>query len=173
MSRRVTHPTTHDAASTPGHRRTSRLVGIAAAVALATGTLVGLTHGAGTASADGEYPLSQCFGPSPNIVDTPYMPNRIFVGSYQGTNWVTVTYGSLWIGVGYDSTAWLEWQQGNKRGTKVSHSRVVPPNTGVHTFVFTPGEAAPGAVKVTLRSVNRNALWSIPATSCSGTLVLS
>lgn len=41
------------------------------------------------------------------------------------------------------------------------------------TPAFTPGEAGRGAVKISLRSVNRNALWPIPATSCSGTLVLS
>lgn len=146
----------------------------ATAAALTIGTLTGLTHGAGDASAqyNRPFPLSNCFGLSPNIVDVPFMPPGVNVSEYGGFTTVTATFSSLWLGVGYDSHAKLTWQHlGNgKRGTLHSSAVTRPPNTGVLGFNFPKNQPGKGRVKVTLSAVNSNALWSIPAQSCSGVI---
>ncbi|MFC3243017.1 hypothetical protein ACFOJ6_12390 [Gordonia humi] len=117
--------------------------------------------------------LRDCINISPNIVDLPYLPHRAIVSEYAGTTYIQIDYGSLWVGVGYDSTARLDWRNLNtgRSGTMVDHSRVRPPNTGVHNYSLPRTTFGPGKVKLTLTTTNSNALWSIPARSCSGTVV--
>lgn len=155
-------------------RRLPAWTRIAAAAVATAAAAAALVAGAGTAeAATKEYPLHDCINVSPNIVDMPYMPSRVIISEYAGTTYMQVDYSSLWIGVGYDSVARLDWHnlKTNKRGTLVDHSVVRPPNTGVHNFTIKRSTFGPGKVNVTLSTVNRNALWAIPARSCSGTVV--
>ncbi|MFW0796659.1 hypothetical protein AAFP30_22835 [Gordonia sp. CPCC 205515] len=158
-----------------GHRSIRRhLIGLTAATAIAAGTLAAATAGTAGAAPTGDrvYPLSSCFGLSPNIVDTPYNPTRAMVSQYDGTTYIATEYSSLWLGVGYSSSARLNWHnlRTNKRGTIVSNTSVKPPYSGIHYFTAPTRTIGPGPVRVTLSSVNRNALWAIPAQTCSATI---
>ncbi len=158
----------------PSARRTSvRARAAAAAVALTT-VAASLMAGAGDAGAATKvYPLHDCINISPNIVDLPYMPTRAMVSEYANTTYIQIDYSSYWLGIGYDSAARLDWHnlKTGKKGTLVDNSRVRPPYPGVHNFSINRGAFGPGEVKLTLSSVNRNALWAIPARSCSGTVI--
>lgn len=154
------------------HRTTARtrLAAVAAALGIAA---TGLLSGTGSAEAATiAYPLNDCINISPNIVDLPYAPTRAMVSEYAGTTYIQIDYSSLWLGIGYDSVARLDWHnlKTNKRGTLIDHSVVRPPNTGVHNFTVPRDSFGPGQVRLTLSTVNRNALWSIPARSCGGTV---
>ncbi|EGD55438.1 hypothetical protein [Gordonia neofelifaecis] len=149
----------------------SRLTAAAVAVgAVAASVVAGIGHADAVTK---EYPLHDCINISPNIVDLPYMPTRVFVSDYAGTTYMQITYGSYWIGVGYDSVARLDWTNltTNRKGTLIDKSWVRPPNTGVHNFTLPSRDFGPGKVKLTLSTVNRNALWAIPARSCGGVVV--
>lgn len=149
----------------------TQLAATALAVAAAATSAV---TGTGDAEAvTREYPLHNCVNISPNIVDLPYMPTRVFVSDYAGKTYLQITYGSLWLLTGYDSVARLDWHnlRTDQRGTLIDHSSVRPPNTGVHNFTIASSAFGPGKVRLTLSTVNRNALWAIPARSCSGTVV--
>ncbi|AUH67124.1 MULTISPECIES: hypothetical protein [Gordonia] len=157
----------------PTHRRSLRTRVLAAAVAAAA-VVSSLLAGAGSAGAvTREYPLHGCLNVSPNIVDMPYRPFRAIVSEYAGTTYIQIDYGSLWIGVGYDSVARLDWHnlQTGRKGTMIDHSQVRPPNTGVHNFSLPRSTFGPGRVQLRLSTVNRNALWAIPARSCGGVVV--
>ena len=125
------------------------------------------------AAATKAYPLNNCINISPNIVDVPYMPSRAIVSEYAGTTYIAIDYTSYWIGVGYDSAARLDWHnlQTNRRGTLHTRSHVSPPYSGVHNFTVPRAMFGPGKVKLTLTTTNSNALWAIPARSCSGVVV--
>ncbi|MGB6245857.1 hypothetical protein [Gordonia sp. (in: high G+C Gram-positive bacteria)] len=155
----------------PSRTRT-RLAALVVAAAATASAFTSVTAGQARADAR-EFPLHGCANISPNIVDLPYLPSRAIVSDYAGTTYLQIDYGSLWIGVGYDSVARLSWHnlQTGRHGTLVDHSRVRPPNTGVHNFSLPTAEFGPGKVKLTLSTVNRNALWSIPARTCGGTVV--
>lgn len=149
-------------------RAAATLISVSAAAAM---TVAG---GVGQANASQEFPIPNCIGVSPNIVDIPFKLSNAIVSQYQDTTWITVTYGSLWVGVGYDSAVRLDWRNPatGQSGTKLSESRVVPPNTGVHSFQFPTEQIGKGRVEVSFSSVNRNALWAIPALTCSGSVVV-
>ncbi|AZG46944.1 hypothetical protein [Gordonia insulae] len=142
------------------------------ATAGAVGALViggtGLS-GQAAAAPSAEYPLTNCIGPSPNIVDLPYNPTRIIVSDYAGTTWLTTEFSSLW---GYRSAVRLDLQNlaTGKRVTKLSDRAVSPPYVGTHQISLPTSQIGKGRVKATLSSVNRNALWAIPATTCSGVI---
>ena len=148
----------------------------AAAVAVFGAAGLALSTGPGDANAapSAEYPIGTCFGMSPNVVDVPYMPRRVIVSDYAGTTSLAIDYTSYWIGVGYDSTATLDWHnlRTGKRGTLTSRSHVSPPYQGVHNFTIPTKTIGTGKVGVTLNTVNRNALWSVPATTCGGTITV-
>ncbi|MEO9326769.1 hypothetical protein [Gordonia aurantiaca] len=145
---------------------------VAAATSLLAAAAVGLA-GAGQADASPsrEYPLSTCVGVSPNIVDVPFLARRAIVSTYDGNAYIATDFPSYFPG-GYQSTARLDWHNPatGKRGSKVSNTRVNPPYQGVHYFVIPLGQIGRGRVNVTFGAVNRNALWAIPSTSCSGTI---
>ncbi|MDL9946900.1 hypothetical protein QSJ19_15150 [Gordonia sp. ABSL11-1] len=145
------------------------------ALALAAGSLVG-TAGAASAAPASErsFPINNCFGVSPNIVDTPFMPRGVIVGHYDGWTNVMVTYSSLWLGVGYDSVARFDWRHldNGKRGTFISSTATRPPNTGTHGFTWPRYQPGKGRVELTLSAVNRNALWSIPTNTCKTVIVV-
>ena len=149
-----------------------RVAAVAAAGVLGA-TAATIVGGTGDASATAEFPLRDCINISPNIVDLPYMPTRAFVSEYADTTYIQVQYGSYWIGVGYDSVSRLDWRNlsTGKHGTLVDRSWVRPPNTGVHNFDLPSSKFGPGKDKLTLSTTNSNAMWSIPARSCSGTVV--
>ena len=149
----------------------ARLGVAATAIAIGAGALTATATGAGTANAAGTYPLNGCIGLSPNIVDQPYMPTRALVSDYDGRTYITTEYSSLWLFVGYDSTARLDWHNlsTGKRGSLFSNGSPAEWRVGgTHNFAIATRTIGPGRVKITLNSVNRNALWSIPAASCSG-----
>ena len=128
----------------------------------------------GQAAADTRtYALNDCINISPNIVDVPYHPTSAFVSEYAGSTYIHIQYNSLWLGVGYNSSARLDWRnlQTGLRGSKTVRSKVTPPNTGVHTYQIPTSQIGTGRVQVTLTSTNSNALWAIPARSCGGTIV--
>ncbi|WLP89467.1 hypothetical protein [Gordonia sp. NB41Y] len=148
---------------------TRRLAGTVAAAITATGLLGTGILGTGTASAETVAPLDRCWGISPNIVDQPYSTARLFV-SPDGPGRVTAAVrdiSSFWRG-GYESVGRLDWHnlRTGKRGTAVDAAPIRLYVNGP-TFRLNTGT---GPVRVTLSAVNRNALWSIPTTSCSGTL---
>ncbi|MFT4397918.1 hypothetical protein ACLTEW_23615 [Gordonia lacunae] len=145
----------------------------AAALAFAASLLVGAAGPASAApSSDRSFPISNCFGISPNIVDTPFMPRGVSVGHYDGWTTVMVTYSSLWLGVGYDSVARFDWRHlsNGKRGTFISSTSTRPPNTGTHGFSWPRYQPGKGRVELTLSAVNRNALWAIPTTTCKAVI---
>ena len=151
--------------------RLRRRMGIAATV-LAVSTAAVTTAGTGDADAGPvrTYPLSGCIGLSPNIIDRPYMPTQLIVDQSEGYTYLTVYFNSMWLLVGYDSTARLDWHNlsTNKKGSQFSGgSKMVWGLDGTHSFAFRTRTIGTGRVKITLNSVNRNALWAIPALSCS------
>jgi len=127
----------------------------------------------GAAEAATTYPLHNCLNISPNIVDVPYMPSRVIVSKYQDNTYLTIDYTSYWIGIGYASAVRLDWKnlQTGKTGTRFVRSHVRPPYQGTHQFQIPTAALGPGKVKLTMSTVNSNALWAIPARSCSGTIV--
>ncbi|GAA3708080.1 hypothetical protein [Gordonia hankookensis] len=143
------------------------VLGSAAAGALVIGG-TGLS-GQAAAAPSAAYPLSSCIGVSPNIADLPYNPTRIIVSDYAGTTWLTTEFSSLW---GYRSTVRLDLQNlaTGKRATKLSDRTVYPPYVGTHQIALPTSQIGKGKVKATLSSVNRNALWVIPATTCRGVI---
>ncbi|WP_238422233.1 hypothetical protein [Gordonia sp. 'Campus'] len=155
----------------PSTRMTTRLAAAAVALAAAAGLGVAATGEAGAVTR--EFPLSNCVGVSPNIVDVPFLARRAIVSTYAGNAYIASDFTSYFPG-GYQSTARLDWRNlsTGKRGTKLSNVRVNPPYQGVHYFVIPVGEIGRGRVAVNFSAVNRNALWSIPSTSCGGTVVV-
>ncbi|MBY4575354.1 hypothetical protein ACN94_17470 [Gordonia paraffinivorans] len=148
----------------------ARLAAVALSVAAAAGLgLAGAGH-AGAAPSR-EYPLSTCVGLSPNVADIPFLARRAIVSTYGGNAYIATDFPSLFPG-GYQSTARLDWHNTatKKRGSKVSNTRVNPPYQGVHYFVIPLNQIGRGTVNVTFSAVNRNALWAIPSTSCTGTI---
>ncbi|MFW0789144.1 hypothetical protein [Gordonia sp. CPCC 205333] len=153
------------------HSRLRIKTGAAALAAAALGaTLIGGT-GQATAAPSAAYPLSSCIGLSPNVVDLPYNPTRIIVADYAGKTYLTTEFSSLW---GYQSAVRLDLRnlQTGKRLNLRSDRRVSPPYVGTHQLSFPTSRIGKGRVKATLSSVNRNALWSVPATTCSGVIVI-
>ncbi|GAC79093.1 MULTISPECIES: hypothetical protein [Gordonia] len=147
---------------------------LAAGAVAAAGAAALILAPAGDASAVTKtYPIGDCTNLSPNVVDMPYQPNRVFVSEYAGTVYMQITYGSLWLGLGYDSHARLAWKnlQTGRNGVLVDNSIVRPPNTGVHNFTVKRSTFGPGKVRLTLTTTNRNAVWAVPARTCTSTVV--
>jgi hypothetical protein len=154
------------------HRTARFLATTATALGLATGA-VGLA-GTGAASAETVVPMSRCWGISPNIVDQPFSTARLFV-SPSGPGRVTAAvrdvstpYAYFVPGAQYDSVGRLDWRNvtTGRTGTAFSTARITG-YVGGPTFDLTTGA---GEVRFTFSAVNRNALWSIPTTSCTGTM---
>lgn len=153
--------------------RTARSA-VASAVALTLAAVgVGLV-GVGSASAETVAPMSRCWGISPNIVDQPFSTARLFV-SPTGPGSVTAAvrdvstpYAFFFPGAQYDSVGRLDWRNvaTGRTGTVFSTARINS-YVGGPTFALTTGA---GEVRFTFSAVNRNALWSIPTTSCSGSM---
>ncbi|GAB19963.1 hypothetical protein GOEFS_098_00290 [Gordonia effusa NBRC 100432] len=153
------------------HSRSRIKVG-AAALAAAGAIGATLVGGSGQAvAASAAYPLSSCIGLSPNVVDLPYNPTRVIVADYAGKTYLTTEFSSLW---GYQSAVRLDLRnlRTGKRLSLRSDRRVSPPYVGTHQISFPTSQIGTGRVSATLSSVNRNALWSVPATTCSGTIVV-
>lgn len=144
----------------------------AAALSIAAAAGLGLA-GTGQAAAAREFPVSNCIGPSPNIVDLPFMVRRAIVSTYGGDAYIAADFPSYFPG-GYQSSLRMDWHNlsTGKRGFKVSNTKVNPPYQGVHYFVIPVKTIGKGRVNVTFGATNRNALWSVPSTSCSGTIVI-
>ncbi|MXP21938.1 hypothetical protein GIY30_11315 [Gordonia sp. HNM0687] len=156
-------------------RTRSRFASVVVAVAIAAAGTLGLaTATAADAAAATEHRLTQCIGLSPNIVDIPFLPNRAIVAQYAGKTYIAVDFTSYWIGVGYRSDARLDWHnlRTGKHGVLRSTTHISPPYQGVHNFVIDTAAIGRGNVAITLGATNSNALWSIPAISCSGTIVV-
>ncbi|MFW0796657.1 hypothetical protein AAFP30_22825 [Gordonia sp. CPCC 205515] len=96
------------------------------------------------------------------------------VGRYGGFTTVYTGYNSLWLGIGYDSAARFDWHNLNtgKRGVQFSNTATRPPNAGTHGFSIPDRTIGNGRVQITLSTFNRNALWAIPAQTCSTTITL-
>ncbi|MBM7366051.1 hypothetical protein [Gordonia hydrophobica] len=146
-----------------------------AATAAAAGVLAAAFAVPGTAQAADakEYPLHDCINISPNIVDMPYMPHRVIVSKYESNTYLQIDYTSYWIGVGYDSSVRLDWKnlKTGQKGTTFQRNHISPPYQGTHNFTIPTAKLGPGKVKLTMSTVNSNALWAVPARSCSGTIV--
>ncbi|WAC54088.1 hypothetical protein [Gordonia sp. SL306] len=124
-----------------------------------------------TASAETVVPLDRCWGVSPNIVDQPFSTARLFV-SPNGRGRVIAAVrdvSSFWTPTGgYQSAGRLDWHNlsTGKKGVALNTAQI-------RLFVGGPTfrlDTGPGTVRVTFSAVNRNALWAIPSTSCSGTM---
>lgn len=145
---------------------------LAAAVAgVAALTVIGATVSPGPALAMTVAPLERCWGISPNIVDQPFSTARLFVYP-TGPGRVRAEVNDIstfWTATGgYESVGRLDWHNldNGRRGTAVDRA-------GIGLYVGGPKfdlNTGRGNVRVTLSAVNRNALWAIPTTSCSGTL---
>ena len=148
-----------------------RLAAITLALAATAASVT--TPGAANADESKTYPLNDCINISPNIVDVPYMPRRVIVSKYEADTYLLIDYTSYWIGVGYDSAARLDWKNltTGQKGTTFQRGHISPPYQGTHQFRIPTAKLGPGKVKLTLSTVNSNALWSIPARSCSGVIV--
>ncbi|AFR47476.1 hypothetical protein KTR9_0831 [Gordonia sp. KTR9] len=155
----------------PGTKTITRLA--AAAIALTSAAGLGAAATGEANAVTREYPLSNCIGLSPNVVDVPFLARRTIVSTYAGNAYIATDFTSYFPG-GYQSSARLDWHNlaTGKRGSKVSNVRVNPPYQGVHYFVIPVSQIGRGRVNVTFGAVNRNALWSIPSTSCSGSVVI-
>lgn len=146
-----------------------------AVAALATAGAVGtmLVGGTGQAAAapSAAYPLSNCMGMSPNVVDLPYNPTRIIVADYAGRTYLTTEFSSLW---GYQSRVRLDLRNlsTGRHIVKISDRRVSPPYVGTHQINFPTSQIGRGRVKAVLTSVNSNALWAVPTPTCSGVIVI-
>ncbi len=68
----------------------------------------------------------------------------------------------------------MDWHNPStgKRGLEDQQHPGAPALPGVHNFVIPVNQIGKGRVNVTFGAVNRNALWSVPSTSCSGTIVI-
>ncbi len=152
------------------HSNRSRIGAAALAVTLVTGAAV--ATGAGSAQASRVYPLTNCTAPSPNIVDLPYSPTRVIVADYAGTTYLTTEFSSLWVGVGYNSRMRLDYQnlRTGQRGVRFSNRNVSPPYVGTHQISIPTAQLGRGQVRLVLNAVNSNALWSIPAPTCSAVI---
>lgn len=158
------------------HRHTirTRLTTGLAAAAIAASSLAALSVSPGTAHAEAVAPLDRCWGISPNIIDQPYSTARLFV-SGAGPGKVTAAVrdvSTFWIfSGGYESAGRLDWHNltTNRKGTAFDTAKIGL-YVGGPTFKLNTG---PGRVRVTLSAVNRNALWTIPSTACSGTLTVT
>ncbi|QKT08583.1 hypothetical protein HUN08_16280 [Gordonia sp. X0973] len=140
------------------------------AAALAVGTAAAaVAVGSGAANAARVYPLTNCTAPSPNIVDLPYNPTRVIVSEYAGNTYLTTEFNSLWVGVGYHSRMRLDFRNlhTGQRGMRISNRNVSPPYTGTHQITIPTRQLGRGPVRLVLTAVNSNALWSIPAPTCS------
>ena len=137
--------------------------------ALAAATAGALAAGAGSAHADGVYPLTSCLAASPNIVDMPYNPTRVIVAQYADDTYLTTEFNSVWVGMGYQSSMRLDYRnlRTGQRGTRFSTRNVSPPYTGTHVFTIRTSQLGRGPVRLTLATTNRNALISIPAPTCT------
>ncbi|MFW0789536.1 hypothetical protein [Gordonia sp. CPCC 205333] len=145
----------------------SAVAAVVAAGALATS----IAGGTGQASALAAYRLTSCIGLSPNVVDFPYNPTLLYVDQFRGKTILSVDASSYW---GYQSAMRFDLRnlQTGKRLTVRTDQRVLPPNTGFHKIYISPSRIGKGRVKVTLSTVNRNALWSVPATTCSAVVAI-
>ncbi|MFT3901214.1 MAG: hypothetical protein QM728_13355 [Gordonia sp. (in: high G+C Gram-positive bacteria)] len=146
-----------------------RLGAGAAAAAVALGVV-----GAGPAAADRVYPLTNCTAMSPNVVDLPYSPTRVIVSEYAGKTYLTTEFNSVWLGVGYTSRMRLDYRnlRTGQRGVRFSTRHVSPPYTGTHQIVIATSSLGRGPVRLVLNATNSNALWSIPAPTCTSTIVV-
>ena len=149
-------------------------IAAAAALSITAGALGVGAVAAGEASAEIEVPMTRCFGLSPNVIDQPFAPARAFVYQQRpGTADVAINdIASLWFFAGgYQSDGRLDWRNldNGRKGTAVKRSPVSYPGNSSMTFPISPGT---GRVELTFSAVNRNALWAIPTTSCTGTVVV-
>ncbi|ALG85945.1 hypothetical protein [Gordonia phthalatica] len=146
-----------------------------AATAVALAATAASVAAPGTANADQSktYAMHDCINISPNIVDMPYRPYRVIVSKYLSNTYLVIDYTSYWIGVGYDSAARLDWKNltTGQKGTRIARNHISPPYPGTHQFQIPTAKLGPGKVKLTLSTVNSNALWAVPARSCSGVIV--
>lgn len=147
----------------------------AAAALFALAATIGIgTIGAGQASAETIVPMNRCWGVSPYIVDQPFSTARLFVyptgpGRVDAavrdisTNWAIFSRD-----LSYDSIGRLDWRNRNngRTGTIFDTARIGAYVSGP-TFDLNSGA---GTVDFTFSAVNRNALWAIPSTACSGTM---
>ncbi|GAA1480614.1 hypothetical protein GCM10009624_10540 [Gordonia sinesedis] len=163
-------------ASTP---RTPRRL-TAAVLAGVAASLLGAGLGAGTADAsrftstsDGNYQISTnwCRGLSPNIIDNPYG------GNITVTQYTRKGPGVADVGIVASQTFWgyanhmdIRWtnlrtkQRGALRGTQQATGAA-----GGTMKWFSNVRFGTGPVRIELRPSNQNALWTLPATSCSDT----
>ena len=153
----------------------TRIAAGASSIALVAGlTAAGIGAADAAPSSERGFPMTRCIGLSPNIIDYPFDVTGVTVSQYDGFTQIRTGFFSWWLGVGYDSVARLDWQHldNKKRGTLFTNASARPPAAGVLGFNFPRNEPGKGRVKITLSAVNRNALWAIPATSCTGTVVI-
>ncbi|TJZ78349.1 hypothetical protein FCG67_09870 [Rhodococcus oryzae] len=145
---------------------------LATTAAVSAGIAGGLVAGAGSAAAAETQvvPMSTCFGLSPYIVDQPYIASRAFFNQDgPGTGNLTLAdVSSLWFfAPPYLSDTRLDWHNKTTgaRGTLTATTPI-----GMGSAVYLRLNSGPGDVEITRSAVNRNALWSIPTTSCTGTV---
>lgn len=163
--------------STAPRRTASRRAGLAVLAGLAA-SVVGLGAGVGTADAstytqlpDGNYQLSTnwCRGISPNIIDNPYG------GSITVTQFTRLGPGKADVGIAATQSFWgyanhmdIRWtnlrthRTGVLRGTQQTTAAA-----GGSMKWFRNVSFGTGPVRIELRPSNQNALWTLPATTCS------
>ncbi|SEL42287.1 hypothetical protein SAMN05444583_10916 [Rhodococcus maanshanensis] len=145
---------------------------MATTAVVSAGIAGGLVAGTGLAAAQTvEVPMSTCFGLSPYIVDQPYIASRAFF--YQdgpGTGTVTLADVSSVVGfftTPYLSDARLDWRN---KTTGATGTLTATTPIALGNAVNLRMNSGPGEVEITRSAVNRNALWAIPTTSCTGTV---
>jgi hypothetical protein len=145
----------------------------AAMIALAATIGVGAL-GAGQAAAETVVPMERCWGVSPNVVDQPFSTARLFVTSTgpgrvnAAIRDVSTPWAFFIPGAGYESVGRLDWRNVNTGGTGTAFD-----SAHIGSYVSGPEfslDTGPGTVTFTVSAVNRNALWAIPSTACSGTM---
>ncbi|MFC7450351.1 hypothetical protein [Rhodococcus daqingensis] len=145
---------------------------MATTAVVSAGIAGGLVAGAGSAAAQTvEVPMSTCFGLSPYIVDQPYVASRAwFYQDGPGTGTVTLADVSSVVGfftAPYLSDTRLDWRN---KTTGATGTLTATTPIALGNSVNLRMNSGPGEVEITRSAVNRHALWSIPTTSCTGTV---
>jgi len=146
----------------------------AAAALITLAATIGIGIGAGQASAETVVPMDRCWGVSPNIVDQPFSTARLFVtptgtGRVQAAvRDVSTPWAVFLPGAAYESVGRLDW-----RNTTTGRAGTTFDTARIGSYVGGPSfalDTGPGHVTFTFSAVNRNALWAIPSTACSGSM---
>ncbi|GAB18295.1 hypothetical protein GOEFS_050_00730 [Gordonia effusa NBRC 100432] len=154
-----------------------RMKFIAAAVAVAGAfgaTLTGAAPAAAVIIHDKStdyYDMSKCIGLSPNVVDLPYQPIGIYVTHRGATTGIATKWDSY---LGYHSDARIDLRnlKTGKRFTWRFPHQVTQPYNGSQYREIPTSKIGKGRVQLTLNSVNRNALWALPAPTCSTVITI-